>query len=45
MFCCFFPDWRKTDQHKAWERKLIDALVSLLERRTEIDNCPTGLKL
>jgi len=43
MFCCFFAGWRKTDQHKACEQKLIDALVSLA-RKNEMNNCPTGFK-
>ena len=32
MFCCFFPDWRKTDQHKVREQKLLDVLVSLTRK-------------
>ena len=43
MFCCFFPDWRKTDQRKAREQKLLDVLVSLAGKN-EFNNCPTGLE-
>ena len=42
LFCRFFQGWRKTDQHKACEQKLIDALVSLA-RENEIDVCLTGM--
>lgn len=44
MFLFELEDWRKTDQHKACEQKLIDAIVSLA-RKNEFNNFPTGLKL